>query len=93
MSERHTAYRDVHSMMLLFLNLRCAYAETVTALTGQVESLEAAFNRLGAEHAAAQQAAAAGQAAVSQLTTEKEELAAQLSAVTAQKVCSQFITF
>lgn len=56
------------------------------ALTGQLESLQAAFSQLGAENAVAQQAAAAGQAAASQLAAEKEELAGQLSAVAVQKV-------
>lgn len=62
------------------------HAETLAALNGQLESLEAAFSRLGAENAEAQQAATAGQAATAQLTTKKKELAGQLSAVTAQKV-------
>ena len=64
----------------------CTHAETLAALAGQLESLQAAFDRLGAENASAQQAAAAGQAAASQLAAEKEELAGQHSAVMAQRV-------
>ena len=68
--------------------MSCVYADTLKALSEQLESLQADCSRLDTNRAIAQQAAITGQAAVAQLTKENDALAGTLSALTAEKVRS-----